>query len=96
MDDDGAGAGGPERPSGRPNWGTRQKFDDVVGKKIILHLLTTSIHVANTPRRTGKRDRKGGPQLLVFHRAEFRLDVEKTGRSATTPVPARRTFYLMN
>ena len=34
-----------------PNWGTRQKFDDMVGKKIILHLLTTSIHVANTPHR---------------------------------------------
>ena len=51
WDDDGAGAGGPERPSGRPNWGTRQKFDDVVGKKIILHLLTTSIHVANTLHR---------------------------------------------
>ena len=31
--------------------GTRQKFDDMVGKKIILHLLTTSIHVANTPHR---------------------------------------------
>ena len=35
----------------KSNWGTRQKFDDMVGKKIILHLLTTSIHVANTPHR---------------------------------------------
>ena len=29
-------------------------------------------------------------------RAEFRFTAEKTGRSATTPVPARRTFYLLN
>ena len=37
-----------------------------------------------------------GVTFVLLPRAQFRLNVEKSGRSATTPVPARRTFYLMN
>ena len=60
-------------------------------------IMATIVEGAVTRARDSARPATGFPQRQDGNSSLLGpLNVEKTGRSATTPVPARRTFYLMN